>query len=63
MEPFRFNKLGALPYQRIGPELRVGQAAALAPQTYKDPVFFNIPILMQGLSPECGGYRTLLDVR
>ena len=56
MTPFRFQKLGALPYQRTGAELRVGQAAAPAPQPYDDPAFFSQPVLMQGLSPECGGY-------
>jgi hypothetical protein len=56
MTPFRFTKLGAIPYERTGAELRVGQSAAPAPQTYDDPAFFTTPILMQGVSPECGGY-------
>jgi hypothetical protein len=58
MTPFRFQKLGVIPYQRTGTELRVGQAAApvFPPPTYDDQAFFSQPILMQGLSPECGGY-------
>lgn len=55
MTPFRFEKLGALPYERTGSELQVGQAAP-APAGYEDPAFFTQPILMQGVSPECGGY-------
>jgi hypothetical protein len=58
MTPFRFQKLGAIPYQRTGAELQVGQGAAPvpAPETYADPTFFTTPILMQGQSPECGGF-------
>lgn len=56
MPAFPFKNLGAIPYQRTGKELRVAQAAAPAPQTYSDPTFFNTPILMQALSPECGGF-------
>jgi hypothetical protein len=58
MEPFAFKKLGVIPYERTGAELRVGQAAApvAQPPTYDDPAFFSTPILMQGQSPECGGF-------
>jgi hypothetical protein len=57
MTPFRFQKLGVLPYQRTGDELRVGAAVPAEIQPpYDDPVFFSQPILMQGLSPECGGF-------
>jgi hypothetical protein len=56
MAPFKFQKLGVIPYQRTGKELRVASAVAPAPQTYDDPAFFSQPVLMQGLSPECGGY-------
>jgi hypothetical protein len=56
MTPFRFQKLGAIPYQRTGAELRVAESAAPAPESYDDPAFFSQPILMQGLSPECGGF-------
>jgi hypothetical protein len=57
MTPFRFQKLGVIPYQRTGKELRVGGAApAQVQQPYDDPTFFTQPILMQGLSSECGGF-------
>lgn len=58
MEAYRFPKLGAIPYQRTGAELRVGAAGAPAPvqAPYSDPTFFQQPILMQGTTPECGGY-------
>lgn len=49
-----FKKLGAIPYQRTGEELTT--APAPAEPTYSDPDFFSTPILMQGLSPECGGF-------
>ncbi|HEY3742460.1 MAG TPA: hypothetical protein VGL53_21575 [Bryobacteraceae bacterium] len=56
MEPFRFKKLGAIPYTRTGEELVAAAAPGTAPATYEDPAFFTTPILMQGQSPECGGY-------
>jgi hypothetical protein len=54
--PFRFKKLGAIPYTRTGQELVASGAPSVAPATYEDPAFFTTPILMQGQSPECGGY-------
>lgn len=55
--PFRFQKLGVIPYQRTGSELRVGAGAPATVQPpYDAPAFFSQPILMQGQSPECGGY-------
>jgi hypothetical protein len=56
MEPFRFKKLGAIPYTRTGEELVAAAAPAVPPATYEDPTFFTAPILMQSQSPECGGY-------
>jgi hypothetical protein len=56
MEPFRFKKLGAIPYTRTGQELVAAAGPAIPPATYEDPAFFTTPILMQALSPECGGY-------
>ncbi len=58
MQPYPFQKLGVIPYQRTGQELRVGRGAAPvpAPTVYNDPAFFTTPILMQGQSPECGGF-------
>ena len=57
-------KLGVIPYQRTGQELRVGQSAAPVPTQppYDDPAFFSTPILMQGLSPECGGYSAAFAI-
>jgi len=56
-----FTKLGAIPYVRTGAELiaPIGSglaSAAPTPLTYNDPKFFSTPILMQGKSPECGGF-------
>lgn len=56
MTPFRFKKLGAIPYTRTGEELVAAAAPSVAPATYDDPAFLATPILMQGTSPECGGY-------
>jgi hypothetical protein len=56
MSPFRFQKLGAIPYTRTGEELVAAAVPAAAPATYSEPAFLATPILMQGLSPECGGY-------
>jgi hypothetical protein len=54
--PFKFNKLGAIHYEPTGSELKLGSAPAPLTTTYEDPTFFTQPILMQGQSPECGGY-------
>lgn len=57
MPPFAFKKLGVIPYQRTGAELRVASASpSAALTTYDDPAFFETPILMQSQSPECGGF-------
>ena len=57
MPPFRFQKLGAIPYQRTGSELRVGAIFRTdsPPATYDDPAFFSQPVLMQGLSRPSAG--------
>jgi hypothetical protein len=57
VQPFKFKKLGAIHYERTGDELRVGAASpAIVTTGYEDPAFFTQPILMQGQSPECGGF-------
>jgi len=58
MEAFKFEKLGVIPYERKPEDLRVGGAEPATPQPpYDDEAFFDSePILMQGFSPECGGY-------
>lgn len=56
MPPVPFKKLGAIPYERTGAELQVGSAGTPPSTVYQDETFFQIPILMQGQSPECGGY-------
>jgi hypothetical protein len=58
MEHIPFRNLGAIPYERTGDELHIAEAATPipAPTTYDDPAFFTQPILMQGESPECGGF-------
>jgi hypothetical protein len=59
----QFKKLGAIPYQRTGQELQVASLAApVAELPYDDPAFFSTPILMQGLSPECGGYSVAFAI-
>jgi hypothetical protein len=64
MEHVPFKKLGAIPYERTGDELQVAQAATTvpAPTTYDDPAFFTQPILMQGQSPECGGFSAAFAI-
>ncbi len=58
MEAYRFNKLGVIPYECTGSELRTWLSRRIgpAPTPYVDEAFFNTPILMQGQSPECGGF-------
>jgi hypothetical protein len=58
MEAFKFQKLGVIPYERKPEDLRVGSAEPATPQLpYEDAAFFDPgTILMQGFSPECGGY-------
>jgi hypothetical protein len=63
MEPFKFKKLGAIPYQRTGREVRVDSDGAADPLTtpFEDTAFFSQPLLMQGRSPECGGYGYIVS--
>jgi hypothetical protein len=56
MSPFPFKKLGVIPYVRSGNELTAATEPTAAPSTYLDEAFFSMPILMQGQSPECGGF-------
>lgn len=56
MPPIQFKKLGAIPYTRTGKELQLGALSPATSGTYEDEKFFSTPILMQGKSPECGGY-------
>jgi hypothetical protein len=59
IQPFKFQKLGAIHYEPTGEELKapsLGAAAAPLTTPFEDPTFFTQPILMQGFSPECGGY-------
>lgn len=62
MPPTGFHKLGAIPYTRTGEELTAAAAPAEAPAAYDDPTFFATPILMQGQSPECGGYSPAFPI-
>lgn len=56
MPAFPFKKLGVIPYKRTGEELTASADPTTASPTYLDEAFFNTPILMQGQSPECGGF-------
>lgn len=56
--PFEINhKLGVIPYTKTGEELVASIGAPITQQqTFVDQTFFDTPILMQGKSPECGGF-------
>lgn len=56
MPAFPFKKLGVIPYTRTGNELTASAVPSAAPAPYLDEAFFNKLILMQGQSPECGGF-------